>query len=144
LDCTDRSYGAGLVLVLWAVGELAAAMIPRTIVEVIYNRIEELDFGYESGNTPDDTWRAALDIASTAGLITTDQRTRIEIEDRNQRTLERWAERIRAQRRWEAMTPEQQEHERWMHESFRAQSKVLMDMYYRRTMDLAFKMPPLL
>ncbi len=116
-------------------------MSPRLLVGDIYNRIEQLDFGYESDTSGDDIWNAALDIAITAGLITAAQRQRIESEDRNTRTITRWADRLRAQLRWEAMTPEQQERERWMRDSLQAQSKVIQDAYYWSVMDLAFKVP---
>ena len=116
-------------------------MIARLLVEDIFNRIQELDFGYESENTLEDTWRASLDIATTAGLITADQRARIEIEDKNQRTLERWETRLRAKRRWDAMTPEQQERESYMRKSFEAQNKVLQDMIMRSVLGMTWKMP---
>src|ERR1700691_1418666 len=110
-------------------------MSPREIVATIFARIEDLDFGYESDNMPADTERAALDIATLLGLITAEQRLRYESEERNQHTLERWADRVKRQREWDALTPEQQEQRAWMQESFRTQSKVLQDIYYWNTMN---------
>jgi glucosamine 6-phosphate synthetase-like amidotransferase/phosphosugar isomerase protein len=115
--------------------------IPRESVGVIADRIEELDFGYDSENMPSDTWRAALDIATSLAVITPNQRVRIESEDRNQATLEREVERMKRQREWDALTPEEQEHRRFMRESFEAQNKTIREIYYNSVFNMAFKMP---
>ena len=116
-------------------------MSPREIVAVIYNRIDELDFGYESENMPSDTEKAALDIASSLGLITREQRLRYESEERNQRTLERWADRLRLAREWAKLSPEEQARRTSMRESFQAQSKIIQDIYYWNVTHTAFTMP---
>lgn len=116
-------------------------MSPREIVGTIADRIGELDFGYESENTDEDTWRAALDIAMRLGVITVEQSQCIVDEDRNQRVLEQFIARLRRKRRWDAMTPEQQAHEREFHESFEAQSKVLRDIVYNSVFSQAYSYP---
>lgn len=118
-------------------------MSPREIVGTIADRIGELDFGYESDNTDEDTWRAALDIAMRLGVITVEQSQCIVDEDRNQRVLERFIDRLRRKRRWDAMTPEQQAHEREFHESFESQSKVMRDIVYNSVFSLAYSPYPL-
>jgi chorismate mutase len=119
----------------------AVEMSPREIFDTIYNRIDTLDFGYDSENMPCDTQRAALDIAVSVGLITLQQRLRIESEDRNQQILERWAERCNAAREWAALSTKERKLRTWMSNSMRAQSKVLQELIYADVFRLVFKMP---
>lgn len=116
-------------------------MSPRERVSLVAYRIEYLDFDYESDNTFADTWKASLDIAISLGSITAEQRFDIEAEDKNQRTLERLVQRIAEKRRWDAMTPEQQERQRFMRESFEAQNKVIQDLLYYQVLSTTYKWP---
>jgi len=115
-------------------------MSPRDIVAVISNRIEDLDFGYD-GDGACEIDAAALDIAVELHLITPEQRLRIESEDCNQRTLERFADRLRKKAQWDAMTPEQQKRELNIHAMMRASSRVTQELLYTSVLDTAFKPP---